>query len=256
MIASPPRAKETWPQTLPLGTGQGVPFYAPWSIGLHSTEKRLTLHGEKAYAPRSIGLRSTERKTTPSEGTLHGTCGRRFSLLLAWQSLEESKDHRRGCPPGELRQLKKYYCPREKRRRRERPQTGVLTPGTSTLTKLSPERVTEYLTCLISSYIYLCRPLGAFSFVASLPRVNTPVCGLSRLRRLFSGQKQSPIRLIRTIRGFTIPSAFAIRAQFVAESFSPNPLNPCNPRFYNPLRIRNQSVFRGRIIQPQSVESV
>ena len=70
----------------------------------------------------------------------------------------------------------------EKRRRRDRPQTGVLTPGTSALTKLSPERATEHITCLISNCLYLCRPFGTFHVVAQLPGVTTPVCGLSSLR--------------------------------------------------------------------------
>ena len=45
----------------------------------------------------------------------------------------------------------------------------------------SPEGATEYLTCLISTCIYFCRPLGAFSVVASLPGACAPVCGLSSL---------------------------------------------------------------------------
>ena len=76
-----------------------------------------------------------------------------------------------------------YWCPVNKRRRRDRPQTGVLTPGTGTSTKLSPERATEYITCLISNCLYFCRPFGTFHVVAQLPGVNTPVCGLSRLQR-------------------------------------------------------------------------
>ena len=48
----------------------------------------------------------------------------------------------------------------------------------------SPEGATEYLTCLISTCIYFCRPLGAFSVVASLPGACAPVCGLSSLRDL------------------------------------------------------------------------
>ena len=71
----------------------------------------------------------------------------------------------------------------EKSRRDDRPQTGVLTPGTSALTKLSPERATEYITCLISNCLYLCRPFRTFHVVAQSPGVYTPVCGLSRLRR-------------------------------------------------------------------------
>ena len=62
-------------------------------------------------------------------------------------------------------------------------------PGRVSLTIISPEGATEYVTCLISTYLWLCRPLtivdlwfGAFSFVAILPGVHTPVCGLSSLR--------------------------------------------------------------------------
>ena len=69
----------------------------------------------------------------------------------------------------------------EKRRRRDRPQTGVSTPGTSALTKLSPEGATEYITCLITTCLGLCRPVGASLVVALLPGACAPVCGLSSL---------------------------------------------------------------------------
>ena len=80
---------------------------------------------------------------------------------------------------------------RSTKSRCDRPQTGVnsacawakrRTPGTSALTKLSPERATENITCLISNCLYLCRPFGTFHVVAQLPGVNTPVCDLSSLR--------------------------------------------------------------------------
>ena len=48
----------------------------------------------------------------------------------------------------------------------------------------SPEGATEYLTCLISTCIYLCRPLGASFVVALLSGACTPVCCLSSLRDL------------------------------------------------------------------------
>ena len=79
----------------------------------------------------------------------------------------------------------------EKRRRRDRIQTGVSTPGPIALTKLSPERATEHITCLIATCLGLCRPVGASLVVALLPGVlrfaqaqaeDTPVCGLSSLR--------------------------------------------------------------------------
>ena len=46
--------------------------------------------------------------------------------------------------------------------------------------------------CLISACLGLCRPLGAFSVVATLPGVYTPVCGLSSLRDF----RVSPLRLL------------------------------------------------------------
>ena len=88
-----------------------------------------------------------------------------------------AKDHRRGCSPP---------APD----RREEP------PGRVSLTIISPEGATEYVTCLISTCLWLCRPLtivdlwfGAFSVVATLPGVVTPVCGLSSLRDFW----QAPI---------------------------------------------------------------
>ncbi len=69
---------------------------------------------------------------------------------------------------------KHFYRPLNKHQRCERPQTGVLTPGTSASTQLSPERATENITCLISSCIYLCRPFGTSFVVARLPGVSPP----------------------------------------------------------------------------------
>ena len=77
----------------------------------------------------------------------------------------------------------------KKRRGRERPQTGAQAPGTSALTKLSPEGATEHITCLITTCLGLCRPFGASLVVALLPGACAPVCGLSSLRDLFSGQQ-------------------------------------------------------------------
>ena len=77
---------------------------------------------------------------------------------------------------------KKLLVSGEKRRRRDRLQTGVSTPGPIALTKLSPERATEHITCLIATCLGLCRPVGASLVVALLPGVDTPVCGLSSLR--------------------------------------------------------------------------
>ena len=79
------------------------------------------------------------------------------------KSTEGAKEHRRGCfPPAPDR--------------REEP------PGHDSLTIISPEGATEYVTCIITTCLCLCRPFRAFSFVATLPGVTTPVCGLSSLR--------------------------------------------------------------------------
>ena len=88
------------------------------------------------------------------------------------KSTEGAKEHRRGCfPPAPDR--------------REEP------PGHDSLTIISPEGATEYVTCIITTCLCLCRPFRAFSFVATLPGVlpfgqaqaeSTPVCGLSSLR--------------------------------------------------------------------------
>ena len=67
--------------------------------------------------------------------------------------------------------------------RREEP------PGQDSLTIVSPERATEYVTCLITTCLWLCRPFRTFSVVATLPGVVTPVCGLSSLRDFW----QAPI---------------------------------------------------------------
>ena len=75
-----------------------------------------------------------------------------------------------------------YCCPLNKHRRCERTQPGVKTPGTSALTKLSPERATEHVTCLKTTCLGLCRPFGASLIVAILPGACAPVCGLSSLR--------------------------------------------------------------------------
>ncbi len=65
-----------------------------------------------------------------------------------------AKDHRRGCQP----------------------------PGQDDLTIISPERESEFITCLVTTCLWLCRPFRTFSFIAPLPGVYTPVCGLSSLR--------------------------------------------------------------------------
>ena len=77
-----------------------------------------------------------------------------FCYCCPVNSTGGAKDHRRGCEP----------------------------PGQDSLTIVSPEGATEYVICLITTCLCLCRPFGAFSFVATLPGVVTPVCGLSSLR--------------------------------------------------------------------------
>ena len=68
------------------------------------------------------------------------------------KSTEGAKEHRRGCfPPAPDR--------------REEP------PGHDSLTIISPEGATEYVTCIITTCLCLCRPFGAFSVVAILPGV-------------------------------------------------------------------------------------
>ena len=75
----------------------------------------------------------------------------------------------------------RYCCPGKKHWRCERTQTGCNPPVQEHQRNKSPEGATEYLTCLISTCIYFCRPLGAFSVVASLPGACAPLCGLSSL---------------------------------------------------------------------------
>ena len=55
-------------------------------------------------------------------------------------------------------------------------------PGQDDLTIISPERASEFITCLVTTCLWLCRPFRTFSVVATLPGVVTPVCGLSSLR--------------------------------------------------------------------------
>ena len=113
------------------------------------------------------------------------------SIVHRTDALHEEVEERHDLRPFPVEALSVFPCQTacrflllsgEKRQRRDRPQTGVLAPGTSALTKLSPERATEYITCLISNCLYLCRPFGTFLVVAQLPGVKTPVCGLSSLR--------------------------------------------------------------------------
>ena len=93
-----------------------------------------------------------------------------FLYCCPGKSTKGAKEHRRGwTPPAPDR--------------REEP------PGHDSLTIISPEPkvddsqgATEYVTCIITTCLCLCRPFGAFSVVAILPGVTTPVCGLSSLR--------------------------------------------------------------------------
>ena len=93
---------------------------------------------------------------------------------------------------------------RSTKSRDERPQTGAQAPGSSATIKEAPTGrqrpnhvVIKHVTCSVA--------LSGFSFVNALvPGVLrfaqaqaefTPVCGLSRLRCLFSGQQYNAIRL-------------------------------------------------------------
>ena len=133
-------------------TPHRVSFYTPRSIGSHSTEHRLTLHGASAYTPRSIGSHSTEHRIDICEG---------YTFISLF---------------GEL-------APKVRKT-----TDGGATPGTMATTKLSPEGATEYLTCLITTCLCLCRPFRTFSTIVQLPGVNTPVCGLSSLRDFIKPQ--------------------------------------------------------------------
>ena len=76
-----------------------------------------------------------------------------------------------------------------KSRRDERPQTGVLTPGNVATIEKAPRGrqrskhvVIKHVTCSVAL-------LGLIIVLRPYPGGFTPVCGLSRLRRLFSGQQ-------------------------------------------------------------------
>ena len=96
---------------------------------------------------------------------------------------------------------------------------GGVTPGTSALTKLSPERATEYITCLISNCFYLCRPFGTFHVVAQLPGVNTPVCGLSRHRRFSPDSNILAISPSQTLDGCTTSLSYFMGNLFAGVDF-------------------------------------
>ncbi len=124
------------------------------------SKESQTLQQGKPNATARKAKRYSKESRTPQQGKPDATCGILF-LLLSEESTKGAKDHRRGCQP----------------------------PGQVSLTIVSPGRATEYVTCLITTCLWLCRPLGAFSVVASLPGVITPVCGLSSLRDFW----QAPI---------------------------------------------------------------
>ena len=100
-------------------TLHGESAYTPRRIGLHSTEHRATLHGASGYTPRSVKRPLAGRCFNHSFPPLRGMG---FTILVSMEnperlylctyysafltksnswglilSLEETKDHRRGC---------------------------------------------------------------------------------------------------------------------------------------------------------------
>ena len=102
-------------------------------------------------------------------------CGNRFPLL--WELPFP-------CVGGAIvsRNILFYCCPGKSTEGAKDYRRGCEPPGQDSLTIVSPERATEYVTCLITTCLWLCRPFRTFSVVATLPGVVTPVCGLSSLR--------------------------------------------------------------------------
>ena len=112
----------------------------------------ISLLREK-YPTARKARRHSKRRPFPQQASGVPTA-RKNNYCCPVNSTGGAKDHRRGCEP----------------------------PGQDSLTIISPEGATEYVICLITTCLWLCRPFGAFSFVATLPGVVTPVCGLSSLR--------------------------------------------------------------------------
>ena len=102
-------------------TLHGESAHTPRRIGLHSTENRATLHGASGYTPRSVkrplagrgfnhpfpplrgmgftvlvSMENPERLCLCAYYSAFLTKSRSWGLIL---SLEETKDHRRGCNP-------------------------------------------------------------------------------------------------------------------------------------------------------------
>ena len=155
------------------GEGSGVGFYHT-----ESTESTEIFQHRKTLKTRTYGnehpmMRKT-RKTSPRFPSLlrGGVRGGVFSVGWGvshgkhgkWglaQSLEETTDHRRGRkPPVGLRQQKK------------------------------PRRGDRVLNMLFANQLDVLSPLRGFCFVdVPEPGVSAPVCGLSHLRCLFTGQQ-------------------------------------------------------------------
>ena len=102
-----------------------------------NTRQCPTPHRVSFHAPRSIGSHSTEHRIDICEG---------YTFISLF---------------GEL-------APKVRKT-----TDGGATPGTMATTKLSPEGATEYLTCLITTCLCLCRPFRTFFTIVQLPGVNT-----------------------------------------------------------------------------------
>ena len=76
-----------------------------------------------------------------------------------------------------------------KSRRDERPQTGALAPGNVATTEKAPRGRQRPKHVVIKHVTYSVALLGLIIVLRPYPGGFTPVCGLSRLRRLFSGQQ-------------------------------------------------------------------
>ena len=134
-------------------------FHATCSVGLRSTEHRLTLHGASVHAPRSIGSRSTEHRR---EGT--DMSGRGSALPLP--------SPRRGGVGGGVAKLLVFI----------ESQTPPLTPphggeGNRGL------RSTEHRPTLHGASVYAPRSIGRHSVLCKTAPL---VCGLSPLWCLYS----------------------------------------------------------------------
>ncbi len=85
----------------------------------------------------------------------------------------------------------------EKRRRCERIQTGVLTPGTGTSTKRKPQRGDRTFNYFVNSILKTLSPLWGFRFVVALLPGATPP---SVFCRLFETLGQAPLNCLSSVK--------------------------------------------------------